>query len=198
MMRSLFLIVALVGLFFIEFYAAAKFKETKILMMYIWCYDKTGEKKSTSSGSRKRQGRKISICPILEIKSEEKMEIKVVLYLKGRRILWNSEITKIVADEFHCMKGPRARKLVYSLKENFVGLDQNYFQDILNQDKSHYRWNARLKLIWARDVQVRDHNYWSYGYGKRGTDSQWYLLPLQCMCLYRLWMFLVYLCGWEL
>ncbi len=59
------------------------------------------------------------------------------------------------------MKGPGARKLVYSLKENFVGLSQKRIQDILNKYKSHYCRNARflnkaaLKPIRARDVQVR-------------------------------------------
>ena len=57
------------------------------------------------------------------------------------------------------MKGPSARKLLYSLKENFFGLSQNKIQE--NRDKSHYRRNARflnkatLKPIRARDFQVR-------------------------------------------
>ena len=72
------------------------------------------------------------------------------------------------------MKGPGARKLVYSLKENFVGLSQNKIQDILNRDKSHYRRNARLlnkatlKPIRARDVQVR-HQLDLMDMGKKGT-----------------------------
>jgi len=101
--------------------------------------------------------------------------------------LRNSEITKIVADEFQRMKGPGARKLVYSLKENFVGLSQNKIQDILNRDKSHYRRNARflnkatLKPIRARDVQVR-HQIDLMNMGKKGNcDGRWYLSPLCVM-----------------
>ena len=84
------------------------------------------------------------------------------------------EITKIVAEEFHRMKGPGARQLLYFLKENFVGLSQNKIQDILNRDKSHYRRNARflneatLKPIRARDVQVR-HQIHLMDMGKKGT-----------------------------
>ena len=78
----------------------------------------------------------------------------------------NSEITKIVADEFHRMKVPSARKPVYSLKENFVGLSQNKIQDILNRDKSHYK--ATLKPIRAREVQVR-HQIDLMDMGKKGT-----------------------------
>ncbi|XP_078366006.1 SCAN domain-containing protein 3-like [Oculina patagonica] len=99
---------------------------------------------------------------------------KEVLYLKDRQILRNSEISQIVTDEFHRMKGPGARKLVYSLKENFVGLSQNKIQDILNKDKSHYRRNAKflnkatLKPIRARDVQVR-HQIDLMDMGQKGT-----------------------------
>lgn len=53
-------------------------------------------------------------------------------FLKGRRISRNSEISKIVADEFHPMKGPSARKLDYSLSENFVGLSHSKIEEILN------------------------------------------------------------------
>ena len=71
------------------------------------------------------------------------------------------------------MKGPSARKLLYSLKENFFGLSQNKIQE--NRDKSHYRRNARflnkatLKPIRARDaVQVR-HQIDLMDMGKKGT-----------------------------
>ena len=64
------------------------------------------------------------------------------------------------------MKGPGARKLVYSLKENFIGLCQNKIQDILNKDKSHYCRNARC-LNKATDLQVR-HQIDVMDIGKKG------------------------------
>ena len=189
MMRSLFLIVALVGLFFIEFYAAAKFKspsrsrgrgDRNPSAIPDDIYDamiKLAKGKSLPQVKERSRAEKSASVQYRRSKGEISLRRengKVVLYLKGRRILRNSEITKIVADEFHRMKGPGARKLVYSLKENFVGLSQNKIQDILNRDKSHYRRNARflnkatLKPIRARDVQVR-HQIDLMDMGKKGT-----------------------------
>ena len=93
----------------------------------------------------------------LEVRTENSKE---VLFLKGHRMLRSSEINRLVANEFHRTKGSGARKIVCSLKDNFVGLSKHCVQDILNRDKLHYRRNARflnkaiLKPIRARDVQV--------------------------------------------
>ena len=188
-MRLQFLIIALVGLFFIKFYAAAKFKS--LSRSRGWgdrnpsaipddIYDamiKLARGKALPLVKEWSRVEKSASVWYWRSKGEislSREKGKVVLYLKGRRILRNSEITKIVADEFHHMKEPGARKLVYSLKENFVGLSQNKIQDILNRDKSHYRRNARflnkatLKPIWARDVQVR-HQIDLMDIGKKGT-----------------------------
>ena len=175
-MRSLFLIVALVDLFFIDFYAAAKLKSpnrrrgrgdrnpSAIPYDIDDAMIKLAKGKELSPVKERSKAEKSASVRYWRSKWEISLRRengKVVLYLKGGRILRNSEITKIVADEFHRMKVPGARKLVYSLKENFVGLSQNKIQDILNRDKSHYRRNARflnkatLKPIRARDFQVR-------------------------------------------
>lgn len=97
----------------------------------------------------------------------------------------NSEIGKIVADEFQRMK------------ENFVGLSQNKIQDTLNRKKSHYRRNARilnkttLKQIRGQAVQVR-HQIDLMDIGKKRNCgiSHRYVLTVR--------MFLVDLCGSEL
>ena len=86
---------------------------------------------------------------------------KEVLFLKGRRMRRSLEINCLVADEFHRTNRSGARKVVSSLKDNFVSLSKHSVQDILNRDKLHCRRNAKfldkaiLKLIQARDVQVR-------------------------------------------
>ena len=147
-MRSLFLIVALVDLFFIDFYAAAKLKSPNrrrgrgdrnpSAISDDICHDKT--RNALPRVKERSRAEKSASVRYWRLKGEISLRRengKVVLYLKGGRILRNSEITKIVADEFHRMKVPGARKLVYSLKENFVGLSQNKIQDILNRDKSH-------------------------------------------------------------
>lgn len=107
----------------------------------------------------------------LSIREENSKE---VLLYKNLRVLRSSEVNRVVADEFHRTKGSGARKIVCSLKENFVGLSKNRVQDILNKDKLHYRRNARflnkaiLKPIRARDVQVR-HQVDLMDLGKRGS-----------------------------
>ena len=107
----------------------------------------------------------------LSIREENSKE---VLFYKNLRVLRSSEVNRVVADEFHRTKGSGARKIVCSLKENFVGLSKNRVQDILNKDKLHYRRNARflnkaiLKPIRARDVQVR-HQVDLMDLGKRGS-----------------------------
>ena len=85
----------------------------------------------------------------------------------------SSEVNRVVADEFQRTEGSGARKIVCSLKENFVGLSKNRVQDILDRDKLHYRRNAIflnkaiLKPMRARDVQVR-HQVDLMDFGKRG------------------------------
>ena len=97
---------------------------------------------------------------------------KEVLFYKYLQVLRSSEDNRVVTDEFHRTKGSGARKIVCSLKENFVGLSKNRVQDILNRDKLHYLRDARflnkaiLKLIRARDVQVR-HQVDRMDLGKR-------------------------------
>jgi hypothetical protein len=50
---------------------------------------------------------------------------------------------------------------LYSLKAKYAGLSKPHVQKILNQDKQHYRHNAKflnkatLKPIRARDVHIR-------------------------------------------
>ena len=188
-MRTLLLIVALVCLFFVDLSPAAKDKSSS--------KNRGRGKRNPSAISDEMYDALIKLVkgealpPVKERSRAEKSAFvrywrskgnialqrqngKEVLYLKDRRILRNSEISQIVTDEFHRMKGPGARKLVYSLKENFVGLSQNRIQDILNKDKSHYRRNAKflnkatLKPIRARDVQVR-HQIDLMDMGKKGT-----------------------------
>lgn len=146
MMWSLFLTVALLSLFFIEFYAAAKFKspsrsrgrgDRNPFTIPDDIYDamiKLATGKALPPVKERSRAKKSASVRYWRSKGEiplRRENGKVDLYLKGRRILRNSEITKIVADEFHRMKRPGSRKLVYSLKENFVGLSQNKIQDIL-------------------------------------------------------------------
>ena len=69
---------------------------------------------------------------------------KKVLYFQRRRLLRNSEISKLVADEFDRTKGSGAAKLVYSLRENYVGLSRVRVQNILNSDKDHFCRNAKF------------------------------------------------------
>ena len=107
----------------------------------------------------------------LEVRTENSKE---VLFFKGRRMLRSSEINRLVADEFHRTKGSGARKIVCSLKDNFVGLSKHCVQDILSRDKLHYHRNARflnkaiLKPIRAQDVQVR-HQVDLMDLGKGGS-----------------------------
>ena len=151
-MRTLLLIVALVCLFFVDLSPAAKDKSSS--------KNRGRGNRNPSAISDEMYDALIKLVkgealpPVKERSRAEKSAFvrywrskgnialqrqngKEVLYLKDRRILRNSEISQIVTDEFHRMKGPGARKLVYSLKENFVGLSQNRIQDILNKDKSH-------------------------------------------------------------
>lgn len=106
----------------------------------------------------------------LSIREENSKE---VLFYKNLRVLRSSEVNRVVADEFHRTKGSGARKIVCSLKENFVGFSKNRVQGILNRDKLYYRRNAKflnkaiLKPIRARDVQVR-HQVDIMDLGKRG------------------------------
>ena len=85
----------------------------------------------------------------------------------------SSEIKSLVADEFHRTKGSGAKKIVCSLKDNFVGISRSRVQNILNTDKLLDRKNARFlnkaifKPIQARDVQVR-HEIDLMDLGKRG------------------------------
>ena len=138
-------------LFFFEFYAAAKFKspsrsrgrgDRNPSAIPDDIYDAMIQlAKGKALPPVKEQSRVEKSASVRYWRSKGEISLgrengKVVLYLKGRRILRNSEITKIVADGFHHMKGPGARKLVYTLKENFAGLSQNKIQDILNRDIS--------------------------------------------------------------
>ena len=104
----------------------------------------SGLPRTTSEAGRKKQYLSNTGDQKGKYHCNEKMVKYVVLYLKGRRILRNSEITKILADEFDRMKEPGARKFVYSLRENVVRLSQSKIEDILNRDKPHYRRNARF------------------------------------------------------
>lgn len=69
-------------------------------------------------------------------------------------------INKIAEKEYGRTKGSGTRKLVFSLKQRFVGLSQAKVQEILNHNKSHYRRDLRflnrptLKPIRARDVHT--------------------------------------------
>ena len=134
-MRSLFLIVALVGLFFYEFNAAAKFKspngrrgrgDRNPSAIPDDIYDamiKLAKGKALPQVKERNRAEKPASVRYWRSKWEislRRKNGKVVLYLKGRRILRNSEIINIVADEFHRMKGPGARKLVYFLKETLL------------------------------------------------------------------------------
>ena len=124
MIRALFLIVALVGLFFIEFYAAAKVKspsrsrgrgDRNLSAIADDIYDamiKLAKGKALPPVKERSRAEKPASVRYWRSKGEislRRENEKVVLYLKGRRILLNS-------DEFHRMKGPVARKVVYSLK----------------------------------------------------------------------------------
>ena len=62
---------------------------------------------------------------------------KEVLFYKNLRVLRSSEVNRVVADEFHRTKGSGARKIVCSLKEDFVGLSRNRVQDILVSKQSN-------------------------------------------------------------
>ena len=68
----------------------------------------------------------------------QKQKGKDILYINGKRILRKCEISKVVAKEYYRTKGLGARKLVYSLKHRFVGLNQHKIREILNRDKCHY------------------------------------------------------------
>ncbi|XP_031558423.1 uncharacterized protein LOC116294878, partial [Actinia tenebrosa] len=88
---------------------------------------------------------------------------KKLLYCKGRRLLRSSEINNVVTEQFHRTKGSGAAKIVYSLRDNLIGLSRKKVQEILNSDKFHYKRNAKfynkatLNPIRARDVQSRHH-----------------------------------------
>ena len=97
-MRSLLLIVALVGLFFYEFYAAAKFKSPSrrrgrgdrnpSAISDDICYDKTGN--ALPRVKERSRAEKSASVRYLRLKGEISLRRengKVGLYLKGRRIL---------------------------------------------------------------------------------------------------------------
>ena len=107
----------------------------------------------------------------------------------GRRLSRRFEIRSLLADEFHHTKGPGARKILCSLKDNFVGQSKPLVQDILNHDKLYYHRNAKfpnkalyyhrnakflnkapLKPIQAHSIQLR-HQIDLTDLGKQGSVS---------------------------
>lgn len=100
-----------------------------------------------------------------------------VLYLGSRWLTRASEISNIVADKFHRMKGSGAKKLAHSLKKFYVGLSVRKVQNVLNNNQLHHQQNARfckkakLKPIHAKDVQIR-HQIDLLDLGKKATVNQ--------------------------
>ena len=70
--------------------------------------------------------------------------------------------------------GSGAAKIVHSLRDTLSGLSRKKVQEILNNDKCHFKRNAKvcnkatLKPILARDVQTR-HQIDLMDLGKHGT-----------------------------
>ena len=69
-----------------------------------------------------------------------------VLFFKGRQVLKQNEIKKVVEDEFlHC-KGVGSRKLKYRLNKRFEGVNEPKILRILGGSQLSHMVNVRLPL----------------------------------------------------